>query len=614
MKNRKRLMAVLLAAALATTSMTALADGTQKSTGTSTVENDNSELPKPGVIDVLLPTINSGTYDFTIDQGQLLEEYDDENSYDSNSYVYFNTVSTPAAIVPANNHYYVTDYTEVDATHQGASFKNAIIHASTGMTDLMKEEDLAKNLATAEASIQYSAGGYYVWAPKADVDTGEGEFVKITSENVKKLFDVVYNAEGYIDTTKTVLKTKNNKTEETNGNSNNGFLFDGKIYQCDFVEQTDGNKLAEYITYDADKKGKDAFVAIKDGLYVTVGAVKSATATPVALKLASAESLFVTGTSLSTYKKAETKKIDQSESAKIENKTAYPLAITAKVELVSCDGLNVTSSALATSSATPATIRVGIGTVSGTSLENVEYLSGTSTASGQVSYVLKSKYDTNSDGVVEITSKSGLELNKYQSSAKVATTGSHKYFNYVTANVGEHTTATCPSVSFAIKAEINHGEGSEEGWKKYVDSLVADGATKVKPTVNVIYHIDAVEQSKDNTSLYTCSGASIKYLVSGSVINNVATSDGLTISADEAVAATVKANVVKTVNGKLFVRLVEGQEAIANKVTSLKVNGATKSVVVEGGVLKLADQTYSDSVSYSVEVVYDGVTYVGKSK
>lgn len=460
MKKFKKLIALACVATMVISPMTALADEV-KSENDSVIENDNSKAPVYTAVE--LPTITNGTYDFSIDRDKLLEDYDYEGVYGTDSHVYFNATLEKAKLAHGTADTDDTTYAlykkvfTVDTTQaDDASPVNGAFIAALGTPDAdlthAKEE-----IVNAEKAI------YYVWQPVDYTGDDEhaaearGHYVKIDADNIVNIVEVEVGG-----TTDSPSYTYILKEDHDSGS----FIWDGNIYKEAYV-QLDAEAAVDYVTA-TKNEGVDTYtVTPKDAtgtnpeaaLYLGTTTSGSTTYTIVS-----------DGTTLD-YTPATYQYKDESDAATVENKSTTPIVVKVQINVDDDEGITY---AEADDVVDTENASLYLAIHSGSNIAAVK--DGNATAY----YVL--------DGA---TNKTMV----YQLADTVTATGSHKYAQF------ELPGAEYKDVSFTIKADVNESDDADAAWDAYIDSLTASENPNTKPTIEVVYSWVEVEAT-DNENEY----------------------------------------------------------------------------------------------------------------
>jgi hypothetical protein len=303
-KRVKKLLACTLSATMLIGSSTTVFASTISSTTTGssdvTIENDNSKAPDYTAVQ--LPTTSSNQYDFTVDPEQLLSKYDPDN-YAAGTSLYFQSETASAKLVVTGSAIYEKSL-EVSTTDD---LKSAIVGNS--------------QQGSSSAVSAISGAAFYVWTPKDQGQTGQGEFTELDATNVTDYFTVELASDGATATSVTAPKGS--------ASLSGAHPFDGKVYKAKYTEKAVGTELelADYGSYDASTKTYTPVTGAAVGLY----AENDGTDTPAG----------VGGTSgLLEVVEAETGYTAKSDVITVVNKSSRPATVTAKVDVKNIDGLN----------------------------------------------------------------------------------------------------------------------------------------------------------------------------------------------------------------------------------------------------------------------------------
>jgi hypothetical protein len=220
-KRVKKLLACTLSATMVIgSSTTVFAAGTfpsdQSSTGTVTIENDNSTAPD--YVSVSLPTIATNTYNFEVDPDQLLSKYDPDN-YTAGTSLYFKSTETGAKLEVASGK---TVYERSYVVSSTDALKGALTGSGGAVTGI--------------------TGVFCVWVPDS-ANAGRGKYEKLTNTNITDYFKVEFDTDN--STIKSVAPIKSGMGSLTGSNP-----FDGKVYEAKYEAHAAGEQLnlADYGT------------------------------------------------------------------------------------------------------------------------------------------------------------------------------------------------------------------------------------------------------------------------------------------------------------------------------------------------------------------------------
>lgn len=441
--NFKKIKKIVALSCVATTLIPANIVSAATLSGDSTIENSNASAPT--YTSVVLPTSNANIYDFTIDRSGLLAEHGDATKYDSSaSGVFFNTLKTAAKLTPANadNAFYILD------------------------AAVLSDADTVLTAALASGLAALDAENYYVWQPDISTDdtklAGAGTWTKLTSENAEAFLDVTFDTDGAI--TAVAVRTDNLAGAD---------VFDGKVYEEQYVALTDAEEAAKYVTLnasgDVDTISTDLFI----GLASNPTDYTNPTASDV------------------TYTAADYWYTGTSDEAKIINKSSSPIAVIVSASTKVSDGMTddltyVANNATLDGTETDASIALSV--TDGTN--KADFATGTTNAEADAYFVL--------DAAATATQT-------YQSTDIEEGTGSHIYYQYYApAKDTDYDT-----VSFTLVAKTSTDSDdttdtdADTAWADYITSLTAENATVEKPTIDVVYTWETVTATTDSTSAIT---------------------------------------------------------------------------------------------------------------
>ena len=182
---------------------------------------------------MVVPTIDEGTYNFTLDPQGLLNTYNPEE-YDTPQTMYFKTKNSPASIEIVDSSVYEADFyyktkvnddAHLNSTEAGKGLKNAVQVADSAIVDV--EE------------------GFYLWVPDASseekIAEGAGRFESITKDNINHYYDIIYTSDG---TSIDSISAVSSKTLTT--------VTDGHIYRDGYLK-IDTDHIADHITLNEDE-------------------------------------------------------------------------------------------------------------------------------------------------------------------------------------------------------------------------------------------------------------------------------------------------------------------------------------------------------------------------
>ncbi|MBQ2982166.1 MAG: hypothetical protein IJD58_08630 [Lachnospiraceae bacterium] len=463
-KNFKKVLALTCTfTMLASTAV--FADTSVTGTGSSGIENDDSTAPAS--LKCVIPAVNAGTYDFTIDVDKLLPEYDKDDTdgtvWDGSSNVFFATTGTAASVAhaTASTSFYVKSIKVLGDSDAAASL--------TAFYALFDGDD--KTLS----DFAGLALKYYVWQPAVDGQskpTGEGMYTKLDASNLATFFDLTFATPGDNTTAITEIALKANYMAGAPAN-----VCNGTVYVDTYAEANSDallkEKVATYITVGGSDSSPTYTVNTTDVLYDGASGKTDATLTASDLSALSGDI-----TAKVVYTKAVTKYINTSATQTITNKSTFPVAVSAKVEVKGTSSLEHGL----TFSSTDDFTAVGTDETNKTAAMYMAIVSGTNAAAVS---------DSNAEAYYVLSGAKDA-TNKFQSTDTNTTTGSHKYVQY------EAPDGTFAKADFQIKAIANakYDEETKTGfdWDKYVEDITAAQATIAKPELSVVYDFVVVSE------------------------------------------------------------------------------------------------------------------------
>lgn len=601
-KNFKKVLALTCTfTMLASTAV--FADTSVTGTGSSGIENDDSTAPVS--LKCVIPAVNAGTYDFTIDVDKLLPEYDKDDTdgtvWDGSSNVFFATTGTAAsaAHATASTSFYVKSIKVLGDSDADASLRAFYALFDGDDKTLTDFADLALK--------------YYVWQPAVDGEskpTGGGMYTKLDDSNLATFFDLTFATPGDNSTAITEIALKANYMAGTPAN-----VCNGTVYVDTYAEASDSalkEKVATYLTVGGSDSSPTYTVNTADVLYDGASGKTDAT-------LAARDLTALSGdiTTKVVYTKAVTKYINTSAAHTITNKSTFPVAVSAKVEV---KGNSSLEHGLTFSSTNDFTA-VGADESNKTAAMYMAIVSGTNSAAVS---------DSNAEAYY-VLSGAKYATNKFQSTETNTTTGSHKYVQY------EAPDGTFAKADFQIKAIANakYDEETKTGfdWDKYVEDITAAQATIGKPELSVVYDFVVVSEGV-TTETKTGTDPSFEYTYETVYTddNNIAytVTDPTTYNAEETTPVTsgwaegeeAVARTMTLTSGSLTYTFPSNGRPTGS-LTAITVNGAPRNGQVTNGnitytastgVLKINSSAISTcglnvAGDYTLVVTINGKTY-----
>lgn len=561
-KNLKKVLALTCTfTMLASTAV--FADTSVTGTGSSGIENDDSTAPAS--LKCVIPAVNAGTYDFTIDVDKLLPEYDKDDAdgtvWDGSSNVFFATTGTAAsaAHATASTSFYVKSIKVLGDSNAAASL--------TAFYALFANDD--KTLANfADFALKY-----YVWQPAVDdagKPTGEGMYTKLDASNLATFFDLTFATTGDSSTAITEIALKANYMAGAPAN-----VCNGTVYVDTYAEAKDSalkEKVATYLTVDDSVSPTTYTVNTTDVLYEGASDITDATLATGDLTPLSGD---IAGKVV--YTKAVTKYINTSAAHTITNKSTFPVAVSAKVEVKGNSSLEHGL----TFSSTDDFTAVGTDETNKTAAMYMAIVSGTNAAAVS---------DSNAEAYYVLSGAKDA-TNKFQSTDTNTTTGSHKYVQY------EAPDGTFAKADFQIKAIANakYDEETKTGfdWDKYVEDITAAQATIGKPELSVVYDFVVVSEGV-TTETKTGTDPSFEYTYETVYTddNNIAytVTDPTTYNAEEATPVTSGwAEGEEAITRTMTLRsgsvsyTFTGTDKPTGTLTAVTTNGQSRSYQVSAG-------------------------------
>lgn len=386
---------------------------------------------------LVVPTIDEGTYNFTLDPQGLLNTYNPEE-YDTPQTMYFKTKNSPASIEIVDSSVYEADFyyktkvnddTHLNSTEAGKGLKNAVQVADSAIVDV--EE------------------GFYLWVPDASseekIAEGAGRFESITKDNINHYYDIIYTSDGMsIDS----ISAVSSKTLTT--------VTDGHIYRDGYLK-IDTDYISDHITLNEDdtavveykniyKKKKDA--ADNDSAY---SEVKEEDVT------------LIPPTNHFTNK---------SNKATIVNKSSVDKTVRVKVNVLNGDGLHFADSSNFTDHSKP----------------SIYLAIADDTPAANEKPVLK-QTDKNT-GIETFTAILEFDIEKpdFTSSAitymmdKEDSSNEHRFLSYLKKDIQYN------KAGFFLTGATDGAEEAKEAWDMYAHKLRIS-KNPAKPSIEVIYEV-----------------------------------------------------------------------------------------------------------------------------
>ena len=572
-KNLKKIFALTCVFTMLTSTV---CFGAETATANSSIENDNSTTPT--CLDVVLPSIDDRTYDFTIDPDGLLAEYDRDGDADGiewadNKSVYFSTVGTPATATAS------------------ASGDNVFIKSKStiSLSDFYTVVKGAVTTTTFDA-LELK---YYVWQPSTAV-AGEGKFTTITGSNIETFFDITWNTSTSTNIDDIVLKPN----YDTGSASE---VCSGLVYVDTYTEATTDllkAEVAKYIT--ATVSDSTTTLALTDA-----GADKLYTAAASSTTGYAAVTNENINTTI-TYTAGTTLYTDTSSAAKVVNKSTFPVAVSVNLSLTGTHGLTFSTTpdfaASDENSDDEAALYMAI--VNGSNEAAL-------TSDGVTAYYVI-------DGVDEDTA-----TYTYKTEGTDAITGSNTYTKYVAPDES----VTYKEVVFNITGVANT---TGFDWDAYIEELNAAEPTISKPGIQVVYDFATLDEGKTTetvtgeevskeytySTVYTDEDDNTYTVVDSNTYNTPSDSPATT-----GWATVEEEEVVRTLTlsaGSLVYTFTEN--APSGTLTSIKINGTARDGQVQNGNITYANNVltiksvvvtnfFSAAGDYTVVATINGVDY-----
>ena len=266
---------------------------------------EENELPQ--IKNVVLPTIASDTYDFTIDIDGLLSEM--YSNYEDGHSVYFSTVHSEAELKVSSK--------QKDATYTLSVYSKT----SDGGKERLELNLLGKTME--ELSVVFSS--YYIWQPDVFSTTGDGKWTQLTVDNYSDIMELEWSEDGYI-TKVTYREIPCAITVDT--------IWDGNIYTITYTDISGMDAAAQF--YDMEQASE--LVSYTNAtLYVKeVDSSGLIFYHPATLEQNEPGSVY--------YRHATYTHADTSAPATITNKSTFDICVTAEVQVHNSEGLVFCSS------------------------------------------------------------------------------------------------------------------------------------------------------------------------------------------------------------------------------------------------------------------------------
>lgn len=439
----KKLMAVLTAGVMLLMPITANATtftggtatgGTGDVPGEGTLEFDNS-VP-PSYCNIVLPTMNVKTYEFTMDPQKILSNYDGDFSGEHS--LYFLAESEPIAVSAKSGTLNTLEYQPANIT----DFIGSIALSSNGTATIPTADD------------------YYLWVPQAESTreyVGAGEFRQVTTTNLAQYFAAPKNT--------TALAFK-----DPAGVS----VTDKKVYTAVYTPITTG--FGDYISV-AESMGPNNTITVSD-LYVMSNSI----ATEINNKTLALANLNITSP-ISAF-------MGDSDWAKIENKATTNTLVTVKGYLSNIADLKLSADpTFATTNSTNMLYLNLTGTLTetsqGSSLQNSNNTSMVFAIGNTATGVASSTIAFNLEGasMSQTIHYIGLDSDTHDK-------GGRNFYQYEAPEIVYDTAA------FQLAGLTNYGPNGEVKplWLKFLNN------GQGMPEIKVVYTIENVLKESEATS------------------------------------------------------------------------------------------------------------------
>lgn len=555
MNKMKKVLAILCATSMlvSSISLTTWAAGanldSSEAGGGTIVEIDNSV--KPNITNVVVPTIDSTTYDFTIDPENLLHEFSN-TAYADGKVVYFNPSTKTPASISIN-------------TIDGATTKWVLAGKveDVSLTDLnaLLVRTAGSEIALDEVDDE-ALSKFYVWIP--DGEAGAGTYVSLTKANISNYVTLTLDASSKI----TAIAAKDDPLVMTE----NDTVFDGKIYKDGYTDVDDSDVVDYYDGVDFDANLMIEKTITEGSVISYVDPVKGTNVTVI---------------------EAVKQSTNTTEALTIENKSTFDVVVATTVTLSNANGFAVEGASFADADKASLSLAItdGVGAkqayVDGTTKKAVGY------------YVLTG---------------TGNDSYTYQTTSKDANTGGHVYKQYMKPNaVGSKVDikleATATSSADAITAWKEYAKTLDVSTNPKPAIAVVYSFTKVEASAeDVKIYVDA-DQNKytttESSKWATFEAGVEKYAVTV----NGGTSDLATAAADATVTITPTSDeataikVTKTTGGDDVTSSVNASEKVEGKFT-FKMPAYPVTVEVLNTVPASVQETATGNTSEALTITY----------
>ncbi len=394
--------------------------------------NDNLKFDK-----LVVPTVDEGTYNFTLDPQGLLNTYNPEE-YDTPQTMYFKTKNSPASIEIVDSSAYEADFYYKTKVNDDAHLNS--LEAGKGLKNAVKVVDCA---------IVDVEEGFYLWVPDASseekIAEGAGRFQSITKDNINNYYDIVYTSDGAaIDS----ISAVSSKTLAT--------VTDGHIYKEDYLK-IDTDHIADHIILNEDDSAIVEFKNIYKKKKDVVG-----NDNPYS-EVKEDDITLIPPTNHFTNK---------SNKATIINKSSVDKTVRVKVNIINGDGLHFADSSNFSDHSKP----------------SVYLAIADDTPAANEKPVLK-QTDKNT-GIETFTATLEFDIEKpdFASSAitymmdKEDSSNEHRFLSYLKKDIQYN------KAGFFLTGATDGAEEAQEAWDMYAHKLRIS-KNPAKPSIEVIYEV-----------------------------------------------------------------------------------------------------------------------------
>lgn len=506
--KKKNAMALFLAGTMLMSQTVVFADAKVSTTSDSVIENDNSTAPN--IKDVVLPTITGTTYDFTIDRNDLLPQYDAVADKYDGSNVYFDSISEPASVI--------TKATVGTETVEVTAYEKAKAAADLGvlLNNIQSVTDANKDGFAESVTFKSPATDVYVYVPDTDkvnnksTNTGAGRYEPVSTGNIMDYFDVLTADDGSGTMIPADVAFRGDINTQVSGEVCTGVLYEDAYQPVDPVALANEDENAGKVYFlDFDPLTLEAGVNL---FYM------DDSADPVSYNPLSASNF--------TYVPATKGFTNVSQGAEVVNKSTNPIAVDVNVTFSNVEGLEfLASDEVADTKKTDVSDRNnsqaygqdeemdGIADVCGvwfslTAGDNVSFSDNAADITlDKVKDAVDAKVKAATGSATMILDAAPYNPVTYQGKTKVASTGSHNYYQYFNPDGVEFNRA-----SFYLTGVVDTDPSGDDLWEEYVERI--ESGEYQKPTVSVVYSFAEAERKVETiTDPYGDEVEQISYVV-----------------------------------------------------------------------------------------------------